>query len=115
MGLTKSGRNCLHLSFIRNPRQYYYCKMPTEMSSWADEIDETDTSLILPPPSEKWVGNQKITTEYAHNDDGKKVKIIRTFKIEKKLVSKAVARRKALAKLGCQGMTDQVQTQLPQL
>merc|ERR1712001_3894 len=75
-------------------------KMPTEMSSWADEIDETDTSLILPPPSEKWVGNQKITTEYSHNDDGKKVKIIRTFKIEKKLVSKAVARRKALAKFG---------------
>ena len=47
--------------------------MPTEMSSWADEIDETDTSLILPPPSEKWVGNQKITTEYSHNDEGKKV------------------------------------------
>jgi len=74
--------------------------MPGEMTSWADEIDETDTSLILPPPSEKWVGNQKITTEYSHNDDGKKVKIIRTFKIEKKLVSKAVARRKALAKFG---------------
>ena len=49
-------------------------KMPTEMSSWADEIDETDTSLILPPPSEKWVGNQKITTEYSHNDEGKKVR-----------------------------------------
>ena len=48
-------------------------KMPTEMSSWADEIDETDTSLSLPPPSEKWVGNQKITTEYSHNDEGKKV------------------------------------------
>ena len=47
--------------------------MPGEMTSWADEIDETDTSLILPPPSEKWVGNQKITTEYSHNDDGKKV------------------------------------------
>ena len=54
----------------------YYFKMPTEMSSWADEIDETDTSLILPPPSEKWVGNQKITTEYSHNDDGKKVRLI---------------------------------------
>ena len=109
--------------------------MPTEMSSWADEIDETDTSLILPPPSEKWVGNQKITTEYSHNDEGKKVRnflkeqkicirytfkcyplynflihdlykfhqqvrIIRTFKIEKKLVSKSVAKRKALPKFG---------------
>ena len=47
--------------------------MPTEMSSWADEIDETDTSLILPPPSEKLIGNQKIMTEYSHNEDGKKV------------------------------------------
>ena len=108
--------------------------MPTEMSSWADEIDETDTSLSLPPPSEKWVGNQKITTEYSHNDEGKKVgnlikqqkfsivvhkyyplcnfliydqykfhqqvRIIRTFKIEKKLVSKSVAKRKALPKFG---------------
>jgi len=70
------------------------------MSSWADEIDDTDSSLILPPPSEKWVGNQKITTEYSLNNDGKKVKIIRTFKIEKKLVSKSVARRKALPKFG---------------
>lgn len=106
--------------------------MPTEMSSWADEIDETDTSTILPAPSEKWVGNQKITTEYSLNDEGKKVilniwhlygpcditqgvkkcihalifyilqqvKIIRTFKIEKKLVSKSVAKRKGWQKFG---------------
>jgi len=74
--------------------------MPEGISSWADEIDETDTSTILPPPSEKWVGNQKITTEYSLTDDNKKVKIIRTFKIEKKMVSKSVARRKALPKFG---------------
>lgn len=74
--------------------------MPTEMSSWADEIDENDSTAILPPPSEKWIGNSKITTEYTHNDEGKKVKIIRTFKIEKKLVSKSVARRKSLPKFG---------------
>ena len=47
--------------------------MPTEMSSWADEIDETDLTAILPPSSEKVVGNKKITTEYSHNEDGKKV------------------------------------------
>merc|ERR1712156_1155017 len=93
-------RIILFIIFIRFQLYYNKYKMPGEMTSWADEIDETDTSLILPPPSEKWVGNQKITTEYSHNDDGKKVKIIRTFKIEKKLVSKAVARRKALAKFG---------------
>merc|ERR1712158_333887 len=34
------------------------------------------------------------------NDEGKKVRIIRTFKIEKKLVSKSVAKRKALPKFG---------------
>ena len=47
--------------------------MPTEMSSWADEIDETDSTSILPPPSEKLIGNSKITTEYSLNDEGKKV------------------------------------------
>merc|ERR1712203_144316 len=46
------------------------------------------------------VGNNKVTTEYSHNEEGKKVKIVRTFKIEKKMVSKAVARRKALPKFG---------------
>merc|ERR1712110_1295561 len=75
-------------------------KMPTEMSSWADEIDETDTSLILPMPSESIQGNKKITTEYSINDDGKKTKIVRTFEIIKKQVPKAVAQRKALPKFG---------------
>ena len=55
--------------------------MPEGISSWADEIDETDTSTILPPPSEKWVGNQKITTEYSLTDDNKKVNYIRMSKL----------------------------------
>ena len=51
-------------------------------------------------PTEKFVDNKKLTTEYAINDDGKKVKIVRTFEIIKKQVPKAVAQRKALAKFG---------------
>lgn len=70
-----------------------------KVTSWADEIEEGDTSS-LPPPSEKISGNVKTTTEYNLNEDGKKVKIVREYKIEKKLVSKAVARRKALPKFG---------------
>ncbi len=67
-------------------------------SSWADEIEEGDVEL--PPPSERVVGDTKIVTVWAYNDEGKKVKIVRTYKVERKLVSKAVARRKALPKFG---------------
>jgi len=68
------------------------------MSSWADEIDDADISL--PRQSEKWVGNTKITTEYTTDENDKKIKIIRTYKIEKKLVSKNIALRKKLDKFG---------------
>lgn len=67
-------------------------------SSWADEIEEGDAEL--PPPSEKVQGDNKIVTAYQFNEDGKKVRVVRTYKIEKKLVSKSVARRKALPKFG---------------
>merc|ERR1712218_446338 len=68
-------------------------------SSWADEIEDGDTNT-LPLPSEKIVDNKKYTTEYSINDDGKKIKIVRTFEIIKKRVPKSVAQRKALPKFG---------------
>ena len=68
-------------------------------SSWADEIEDGDTNT-LPLPSEKIVDNKKYTTEYSINDDGKKIKIVRTFEIIKKQVPKSVAMRKALDKFG---------------
>merc|ERR1712024_344140 len=68
-------------------------------SSWADEIEEGD-STTLPLPSETIQGNKKITTEYSTNDDGNKTKIVRTFEIVKKKVPKSVAQRKALPKFG---------------
>ncbi len=75
--------------------------MSAVQSSWADEIEElTTTTSNLPPPSEKVIGNKKITTEYSINDEGKKIKIVRTFEIIKKQVPKSVARRKALPKFG---------------
>ena len=55
------------------------------MSSWADEIDETDSTSILPPPSEKWVGNSKITTEYSHNEEGKKVSTLLSIALQTKI------------------------------
>ena len=68
-------------------------------SSWADEIEEGDSST-LPPPSEKVKGDTKVVTEYIFNDDGKKMRVVRTYKIEKKMVPKSVAQRRAWAKFG---------------
>jgi len=76
-------------------------KMGT-LASWADDIDDENIvgGTTLPLPTEKIQGNKKITTEYAINEDGKKVKIVRTFEITKKQVPKSVAQRKALPKFG---------------
>lgn len=67
-------------------------------SSWADEIEEGD-STNLPPPTEKISGNTKTVTQFLFRE-GKKVKVVSTYKIEKKLVSKNIAERKALPKFG---------------
>lgn len=78
--------------------------MTVVQSSWADEIEEGDSTTLpagtLPMPSESMQGNKKITTEYSINDEGKKTKIVRTFEIIKKQVPRAVAQRKALPKFG---------------
>jgi len=68
-------------------------------SSWADEIEEGDTTT-LPPPSEKIKGDTKVVTEYIFNEDNKKVKVVRTYKIERKMVPKIVAERREWAKFG---------------
>merc|ERR1712013_175535 len=54
----------------------------------------------LPPSSEKIKGDTKIVTEYMFNEDNKKVKVVRTYKIERKMVPKVVAERRAWSKFG---------------
>jgi len=67
-------------------------------SSWADEVELEGGSL--PPATEVLENNYKIVTEYKYNDDDKKVKIVRTYKIEKRIVSKSIALRKTWKKFG---------------
>lgn len=73
--------------------------MPEDFkSSWADEVELDSGSL--PIGSEVYDNGQKILTEYKFNKDDKKVKVVRTYKITKHVVSKSVARRRKLAKFG---------------
>ncbi|XP_035785006.1 eukaryotic translation initiation factor 3 subunit G [Anopheles albimanus] len=67
-------------------------------SSWADEVESDPDAL--PPPTEVIENGQKIVTEYKYNNDDKKVKVVRTYKISKVVVPKSVARRKNLKKFG---------------
>lgn len=66
-------------------------------ASWADRVEFEQDGL--PPPSEKIDGDLKIITDYKEVE-GKKFKVTRTYKMEKKQVSKAVAHRKSLPKFG---------------
>ncbi|TSO47186.1 Eukaryotic translation initiation factor 3 subunit G [Bagarius yarrelli] len=68
--------------------------------SWADQVEEEGDEGTLPSPKETVKGNIKTVTEYKIDEDGKKLKIIRTFKIETRKASKAVARRKNWKKFG---------------
>jgi len=69
------------------------------ISSWADEIEDSDSSN-LPQPREEIKGDTKIVTEFALNEAGDKVKFVRTYKVERKMVPKAIAMRKAWSKFG---------------
>ena len=65
-------------------------------SSWADEVEEEGD---LPAPTEEIQNGFKIITEYKYEDD-KKVKVVRTYKIERMVVSKTIALRKTWNKFG---------------
>jgi len=69
------------------------------VSSWADEVEEVE-GTVLPPPVEKSDGNSKTITEYTLNEDGKKVKVISHYRIEKHRVAHSIAVRKTWRKYG---------------
>jgi len=73
-------------------------------SRWADEIDDEDYEI---PTSQQPVvhhaakeGERVVTEIRVDPDTGKKQKVLRTFKIEKKLVSKNAIERRKWAKYG---------------
>jgi translation initiation factor 3 subunit G len=73
--------------------------------SWADQMEEGDDGGYerlrnLPAPTEDIKGDTKIVTQYDINEDGKRIKYIRHYKIEKIKVSKSVAVRKSWKKYG---------------
>ncbi|XP_065215064.1 eukaryotic translation initiation factor 3 subunit G-1-like [Planococcus citri] len=71
------------------------------ISSWADEAEaEIEGKKHLPPSSEIIQNDHKIITEYRYNEDDKLEKVVRTFKIERRVVSKSVAARKLWKKYG---------------
>lgn len=73
-----------------------------EKPSWGDIVEEEGEGMTghLPHPTEERKGDTKIVTEHRRNDDGKLEKVVRTYKIETKKVSKSIARRKMWAKFG---------------
>ncbi|XP_066293596.1 eukaryotic translation initiation factor 3 subunit G-like isoform X3 [Branchiostoma lanceolatum] len=75
---------------------------PDNKPSWADQVEDLDDDVDdeLPPPEEVIDGDTKIITEYSINDEGKKIKIIRTYRVETRKASKTIARRKAWPKFG---------------
>ncbi|CAG2229901.1 eukaryotic translation initiation factor 3 subunit G-like [Mytilus edulis] len=69
--------------------------------SWAEQVEQGEDG-VLPPSTETIDENKgiKVITEYKYNEDGKTVKIIKTYRIERRKVPKSIARRKNWRKFG---------------
>lgn len=63
-------------------------------TSWVDTMKEHHAADQLPPPSEKIEGDTKIVTEYKFDEEGKKVKITKTYQIVRTEVTKGVLMRR---------------------
>jgi len=66
-------------------------------TSWADRVEAEQEGL--PPPSERLDGDIKTQCDYKEIE-GKKYKVTRIYKLERRQVSKTVAQRRNLAKYG---------------
>ncbi|XP_065829492.1 eukaryotic translation initiation factor 3 subunit G-like isoform X2 [Oscarella lobularis] len=71
-----------------------------EKPSWADQVEAERKDGEIPETKVEVNGNTKVVTEYKKNDEGKLTKIIRTYKIETRHVSKPIAQRKTWRKFG---------------
>lgn len=63
-------------------------------TSWVDTMKEHHAADQLPPPSEKIEGDTKIVTEYKFDEEGKKIKITKTYQIVRNEVTKGVLKRR---------------------
>lgn len=63
-------------------------------TSWVDTMKEHHAADQLPPPSEKIEGDIKTVTEFKFDDEGKKVKITKTYQIVRNEVTKGVLKRR---------------------
>jgi len=77
--------------------------------SWAEQVEQGDeggiayaSSEILPAPHQEFDPNTgiKTVTEYKFNEDGKKVKVVKIYKVETRKVSESIAKRKGWKKFG---------------
>lgn len=75
--------------------------MPEEevKQGWGDMMEEEETD-DLPPISETINGDIKKIIEFKFNEEGKKVKVTRTYKLETRKVPKSIAKRKLWKKFG---------------
>lgn len=69
-------------------------------SSWADQMENGDGELPPPHISFNDDGTVKTVIEYKHNDENKKVRVTKIYKVEVKRVNTSIARRKKLRKFG---------------
>jgi len=72
------------------------------VSRWADEIEDDEDEDLIPEKKEIVTkGGERIVSEIRHDPDtGKKIKVTRTFKQEKKMVSKGQQERRKWTKFG---------------
>lgn len=68
--------------------------------SWADQIEDGEEGLESPREEYDAKSGIKTVTEYKHNDDGKKVKVVSTYKIETRRLAKTASTRKLWKKFG---------------
>lgn len=63
-------------------------------TSWVDTMKEHHAADQLPQPTEKIEGDTKIVTEYKFDEEGKKIKITKTYQIVRNEVTKGVLKRR---------------------